>query len=82
MVTRDIELESKGIRAIKNWLASRSQSVEGHLFVNRYGEPILERGVRKLVTKYRLAAGITRRASEAFVEQGRQVTTLPVERFR
>lgn len=63
MVTREIELEKKGVAALKNWLAQRPASVYDHLFLNRDGEPLGERGVRKLVTKYRVQAGITKRAS-------------------
>jgi site-specific recombinase XerD len=33
------------------------------LFLNYKGEPISERGIRKLVVKYRKNAGITKRAS-------------------
>lgn len=62
-VTREIELEKKGIQAIRNWLAVRPQVGDDHLFLNRYGEPIGERGVRKLVTRYRVGAKITKKAS-------------------
>jgi site-specific recombinase XerD len=61
MVARTIELEKKGAQAIKSWLAVRPQVVDDHLFLNQYGEPIGERGVQKLVTKYHRAAGITKR---------------------
>ena len=63
MVARDIELEKKAVAAIKNYLAVRPPSVDDHLFLNRYGQPIGERGVRKLVVKYRTRAGITKRVS-------------------
>ncbi len=63
MVARDIELEKRGIMAIKNWLAVRPQVPYNHLFLNRDGEPIGERGIRKLVVKYRKLAGITRKVS-------------------
>lgn len=64
MVSRDIPLEKKAIQALRSWLAVRPDDVEyPHLFLNRYGEPISERGVRKLVVKYRIAAGIAKRAS-------------------
>lgn len=63
MVTREIELEKKGIQALKSWLSVRPQVLYDHLFLNYAGEPISERGVRKLVVKYRSGAGITRKAS-------------------
>jgi len=63
MTARDIELEKKGIQAIKNWLAVRPQTLDDHLFLNYQCEPISERGVRKLVVKYKNMAGITKKAS-------------------
>lgn len=62
MTTRDIELEKKGVQALKSYLAIRPQVLDEHLFLNQYGEPISERGVQKLVTKYRRLAGIHKRA--------------------
>lgn len=62
-VERPIELEKKGIAAIKSWLAVRPNVLNEHLFLNCDGEPIGERGVRKIVCKYRMRAGITKRAS-------------------
>jgi site-specific recombinase XerD len=41
----------------------RPPVLDDHLFLNKDGDPISERGVRKLVVKYRVAAGITKRAS-------------------
>lgn len=63
MVAREVELEKKGIQALKSYLAIRAQTLDDHLFLNRDGEPIGERGVRKLVVKYRSKAGITKKAS-------------------
>jgi site-specific recombinase XerD len=63
MVAREIELEKRGIQAVRNWLANRPQSPYDHLFLNKDGEPISERGVRKIVVKYRQRAGITKKAS-------------------
>jgi integrase/recombinase XerC len=63
MVAREVELEKKGILAIKSYLAVRPQVLDDRLFLNRDGEPIGERGVRKLVVKYRDKAGITKKAS-------------------
>jgi site-specific recombinase XerD len=63
MVEREIELEKKGLDAIKNYLAIRPQTFEDRLFLNYQGQPLGERGVRKLVRKYKDQAGITKRAS-------------------
>lgn len=63
MVEREIELERKGLEAIKNYLAIRPQTFEERLFLNYQGEPLSERGVRKLVRKYKERAGITKKAS-------------------
>lgn len=63
MTTREIDLEQKGMQALRNWLAVRPPVADMHLFLNRSGGPLGARGVRKLVVKYRRAAGITRRAS-------------------
>lgn len=63
MAARELPLEKKAIQAIKSWLVVRPQTFDDHLFLNRYGEPISERGVRKLVAHYRELAGITKRVS-------------------
>jgi integrase/recombinase XerC len=60
---RDIELEKRGVQALKNYLAVRPASLSEAIFLNYKGEPISERGIRKLVVKYRKNAGITKRAS-------------------
>lgn len=62
-VGRTVELEKKGIQAIRSWLTLRPTTASDRLFLNYTGESISERGVRKLVTKYRDAAGITKKAS-------------------
>jgi integrase/recombinase XerC len=62
-VEREIALEKRGLLAPKNYLAVRPQSISNNLFLNYMGEPISERGIRKLVVKYRKNAGITKRAS-------------------
>jgi integrase/recombinase XerC len=62
-VAREIALEKKGIQALKSYLAMRPESLSDRLFLNYMGEPISERGVRKLVVKYTKAAGITKKAS-------------------
>jgi integrase/recombinase XerC len=56
-------LEKKGIHALKSYLAARTQSITSRVFLNYQGEPISERGIRKLVVKYRKEAGITKKAS-------------------
>jgi site-specific recombinase XerD len=63
MKAREIPLEKKGIQALKNYLTSRGQSPCEQLFLNYLGEPIGERGVRKLVVKYKQLAGITKKGS-------------------
>jgi len=60
---RAIELEKRGVQALKNYLAVRPESLSDVIFLNYKGEPISERGIRKLVVKYRKNAGITKRAS-------------------
>jgi integrase/recombinase XerC len=62
-VEREIELEKKGIQALKSYLSVRAQTGSTRLFLNYKGEPISERGIRKLVVKYRKEAGITKKAS-------------------
>jgi integrase/recombinase XerC len=62
-VSREIALEKKGIQALKSYLAVRPDSLSERLFLNYKGEPISERGIRKLVVKYRKEAGITKKAS-------------------
>src|ERR687888_1911322 len=62
-VEREIALEKKGIHALKSYLAIRPDSVSHRVFLNYKGEPISERGIRKLVVKYRKEAGITKKAS-------------------
>ena len=48
---------------MKNYLGVRPESLSSTLFLNYKGEPISERGIRKLVVKYRKNAGITKKAS-------------------
>ena len=62
-VEREIALEKKGIHALKSYLAIRPESISTRIFLNYKGEPISERGIRKLVVKYRKEAGITKKAS-------------------
>jgi integrase/recombinase XerC len=60
---RTIELEKKGIQAIKSYLAVRPESLHDELFLNYQGEPLGERGVRKMLAKYLKASGITKKVS-------------------
>ena len=62
-VEREIALEKKGIHALRSYLAVRPESLSKRVFLNYQGEPISERGIRKLVVKYRKEAGITKKAS-------------------
>ncbi len=63
-VGRTVELEKKGIQALRSWLSIRPDTASSDsLFLNYLGDPFSERGVRKLVVKYRDAAGITKKAS-------------------
>jgi integrase/recombinase XerC len=62
-VSREIALEKKGLQALKSYLSVRPDSLSERLFLNYKGEPISERGIRKLVVKYTKAAGITKKAS-------------------
>ena len=61
MSARSIELEKKGIRATKTWLALRLATPYDQLFLNRDEEPLKEWGVRDLLNKYCKQAGITKR---------------------
>jgi integrase/recombinase XerC len=62
-VEREISLEKRGLQALKNYLAVRPESLSAVLFLNYKGEPMSDRGVRKMVVKYRKKAGITKKAS-------------------
>jgi integrase/recombinase XerC len=61
-VEREIALEKRGVQALKNYLAVRPESLSSVLFLNYKGEPISDRGIRKMVVKYRKKAGITKKA--------------------
>jgi len=61
---REIALEKKGVHALRSYLIVRGvDSTSERVFLNYQGEPISERGIRKLVVKYRKDAGITKKAS-------------------
>src|SRR5262245_23410332 len=53
MKEREIFLEKKGVHALKSYLGVRGEHVSERVFLNYQGEPISERGIRKLVVKYR-----------------------------
>ncbi|MGI8551926.1 MAG: tyrosine-type recombinase/integrase [Dehalococcoidia bacterium] len=61
--SRVIELEKKGIQALRTYMAVRPSVPYTTLFLNRDQEPLGERGVKKLVAKYLQLAGITRKVS-------------------
>jgi integrase/recombinase XerC len=61
--SRDIPLEKKVLQALKSYRRVRGESPYEQLFLNYQGEPLGERGVRKLVTKYCQRAGLTKKAS-------------------
>jgi integrase/recombinase XerC len=63
MKEREIFLEKKGVHALKSYLGVRGEHFPKRVFLNYQGEPISERGIRKLVVKYRKEAGITKKAS-------------------
>ena len=60
---RTIELEKKGIQALRSYLAVRSNALHRELFLNYQGTPLSDRGVRKMLDKYLKAAGITKAIS-------------------
>lgn len=60
---REIELEKKAIKALKLYLTLRGASAYAALFLNRYGQPLGDRGVRKLVKRCAEAAGLEKRVS-------------------
>src|ERR671932_1788656 len=63
MRARTIELEKKATAALKTYLAMRPSVLHDYLFVNRYGEPISERGVEKLIIRYAKAAGVSKKVT-------------------
>src|SRR5919199_3750390 len=63
-IEREIALEKKGVHALRSYLLVRGvDTTPARVFLNYQGEPISERGIRKLVVKYRKEAGITKKAS-------------------
>ena len=57
---RIIPLNTKATEAIKNYLQLRNQAESEILFLNRFGEPLGESGVQKMLTKRIKSAGIGR----------------------
>lgn len=60
---REIDLEKKAIHAIKNYLTTRQQTGDDHLFLSYQGSGMSDRAVKKLVEKYKKQAGITKQFS-------------------
>jgi site-specific recombinase XerD len=60
MADREINLARKAAAAVKNWLDVRPTVSHPILFVNRFGQPLVDRGVRRVVFKYRQAAGLNK----------------------
>jgi site-specific recombinase XerD len=60
---RIIDLEKRSLQALKHYLHQRPQSLDDHLFLNYAGTGLSDRGVKKLVEKYRVQAGITKQIS-------------------
>lgn len=60
---RVVPLEKKALAALRNYLKARPETLERQLFLNRYGAPLGDRGVRKLLAKYVAAAGLTKHVS-------------------
>ena len=60
---RVIDLEKKAIQALKNYRKFRPQVLDPHLFLNYEGQGISDRGVKKLIEKYRALAGIEKKFS-------------------
>ncbi len=60
---REIDLEKKAMHAIKNYLTTRQQTGDDHLFLSYLGKGMSDRAVKKLVEKYKKQAGITKQIS-------------------
>lgn len=55
-----IPLNNKACAALKNYLGMRGQAESSFLFLNKFGEPLGERGVEKMLKKHINKAGIGR----------------------
>ena len=51
------------MQALTTYLKTRPKALDDHLFLNYDGVGISDRGVKKIVEKYRLAVGITKHIS-------------------
>lgn len=60
---RVIDLEKKATLALKSYLAVRPASADTQVFLNYQGQGLSDRGVKKLVEKYRGLAGIQKKVS-------------------
>lgn len=60
---RVMDLEKKAMVSLKSYLAARPASVDDHVFLNYQGQGLSDRGVKKLVEKYRGLAGIQKKVS-------------------
>lgn len=60
---RMIDLEKKAMVALKSYLAVRQALADDHLFLNYQGQGLSDRGVKKVVEKYRELAGIQKKVS-------------------
>jgi len=66
---RIIPIGSYAVRAVREYLEVRSEVIEdiskdnGALFLNRFGERLSSRSIRKILDKYIKVAGLTRRTS-------------------
>ncbi len=60
---REVDLEKKVISALKQYLKVRPPSTDTYLFLNYEGVGISDRGVKKLIEKYRGLAGIEKKLS-------------------
>jgi site-specific recombinase XerD len=58
---RMIDLEKKAVGAVKSYLAARPKALSTQVFLNYQGEPISDRGIKKIVEKYRILAGISKK---------------------
>ncbi len=60
---RLLDLEKKATQALKTYLGVRPAAISNQLFLNYLGDPISDRGVKKLIEKYRRLAEITKKIS-------------------
>jgi site-specific recombinase XerD len=56
-----MDLEKKATVALKSYLTMRPPSADDRLFLNYQGQGLSDRGVKKLVEKYRKLAGIQKK---------------------